>query len=117
RPPSFRLDPPPVLDCDHRLVGESCDKLDLFVRVRSYLVPCQRDYANRFSLTQQRYPKHGAQAVPLLYFGVGVSRASNPVGDMNSLSFQNLSPDDASSPHMRNGLEMLFGSRRIAVGR
>src|SRR5262245_53314921 len=110
------VEQPHVLDRDHRLVSEGADQLDLFLRERSYLVPCQRDHANRFSLAQQRYPKHGAQAVPLLYFGVRVFRVSQHVGDMNGLSFQNRAPDNASSPPVRNGLEMLLGSRRIAVG-
>jgi hypothetical protein len=43
-----------VFDCDHRLVGESCDKLNLFVRVRFNFRTRQRDHADWHPLAKQR---------------------------------------------------------------
>ena len=51
-----------VLDRDHRLVGESCDQLDVLIGERPHYVPAQNDHADRTSLAQEGHAKEGAIA-------------------------------------------------------
>jgi hypothetical protein len=48
------LEQPYILNCDHRLVGESGDELNLLLAERLYLGSCQKQHADRKSLAQKR---------------------------------------------------------------
>jgi len=45
-------DQPCVLDRDHGLIGEGADQFDLPLGERLYTLPTERNYADRFALTQ-----------------------------------------------------------------
>ena len=62
----FRLKQAHVLDRDHRLVGEVCDQLDLFVGEGLHLLPPKDDDADWRSFSQDGTPSMVVEAARLL---------------------------------------------------
>ncbi len=62
------VEQPHVLDCDHRLIGEGCDELNLLVGERRDLCFPQGNCAERRALTQQWYSQHGPEALQFQRF-------------------------------------------------
>ena len=74
-----------VLDCDHRLVGESRNQLNLLFGKRSHRLASDDDHANRNTLSQQRNTKYGTKTAKL-HVGQTVFRIGQDVGNMNDLA-------------------------------
>src|SRR6516165_392921 len=62
------IEQPHVFDCDHRLIGEGCDELNLLVGERRDLCFPQGNCAERHALTQQWYSQHGPEALQFQRF-------------------------------------------------
>src|SRR6516165_8361462 len=86
-----------VLDCDHSLVGESGDEIDLLLRKRPYRGTCQCDNTDRTALSQKRYAEHGAIRVKLCKLRHGVFRIDESVRDMDHLPLDRRASGQRSS--------------------
>jgi hypothetical protein len=60
RPRLQLLEQADVLDCDHRLVGEGLEEVDLLVRERLDLDPANQDRPDRLALAHEWCGQHGA---------------------------------------------------------
>jgi hypothetical protein len=64
----LRLEQSHVLDCDHRLIGESLDQLDLLVSEWPYGSPVQDKQANWKPLTKKRHAEDCAKVAESCVF-------------------------------------------------
>src|SRR5262249_425432 len=82
------IEQPHVLNCDHRLVGESRNELNLFVGERPHLRARQSQNADGDTFAQHRHAQYGAKSAQCLGLGPCLILGYTHVGDVNDLTFQ-----------------------------
>src|SRR5260370_432478 len=93
----FALKQPRVLDCDHCLVGEGSDQVDLFVDKGLHRLARKYDDADRAFFAQERDSESSAIATPPLGFLLREFRIGQYIWHLYRSGFEQSSPDDRPS--------------------
>src|SRR5262249_50760421 len=80
-----------------RLVGKRFNQLDLLLCERFHPLARQRDDANGRPLSQQRNAEYRANAASFRGLDEPILRIRQDIGDLNSLAFEQDTPDEGPS--------------------
>src|SRR5215475_4822355 len=92
---------PNVLDCDHCLVGEGFNKLDLLLVERLWRTTHYQNYSNRRSFSQKWHPQRSAKADYFLNLQISVFWVCQHVRNVDGFALQQYAAGNTatSRPH------------------
>jgi len=102
------IEQPHVLDCDHCLVGEGGEQLDLLIGKGLHRATSQGDDADRAAFPQQRDTEHGSQSAEFLRLAHDVFGIGRNVGHLHGSARDDCSPKHGSSARRDRVISHVF---------